>query len=57
MRKIEAGDLFQAVEVYQKLQSFADLNPGACDSAFKKYVLGGEWRGVVGRRGKIGEGD
>ena len=30
MIKIIVGDLFQAVEVYQKLQSLADLNSGAC---------------------------
>ena len=55
MIKIIVGDLFQAVEVYQKLQSLEDLSSGACDvplfyfcffvgffflCAFKIYVLG-----------------
>ena len=31
MIKIIVGDLFQAVEVYQKLQALEDLSSGACD--------------------------
>lgn len=53
MRKTVAEDLLQAVEgVYQKLQSFADVSPRACDSASKIYVLG---RGLG--MDEIGEGD
>ena len=39
MIKIIVGDLFQAVEVYQKLQSPADLNSGACDVPLKHMFL------------------
>lgn len=39
MIKIIVGDLFQAVEIYQKLQSSADLNSGACDVPLKYMFL------------------